>query len=626
MKKIFVCIVLVISTVKMFAEEIRISSPENRISASLFQDNDKMLISLSNRGGSLLSIRPLQFDFEKELIKGNWTVTGIERDSVRQSWENLYGERKHINDHYNSLKIYLSSSVNNMRMILDLRMYDEGIAFRYIFDETDFWNRNLKAEHTEFLFDENCPTWTADTAQAIVYKTTINQIVESADRPQVLKVDDDYLAIGEAGLVDFSRMKLRRLSEGLGLVSDLSGEVNLDLADYKSPWRYVMVADNPGKLVENNYFILNLNEPCKLDKTDWIQPGTVLREVTLTTTGGIACVDFAHRHGIKYVEFDAGWYGHEYSIDSDATGVNVDPGRSKGPLDLQKVIDYAETKGVGIILYVNMKALSKQLDDILPLYRSWGVKGVKYGFVDVGDQYSTSWLHNAVRKAAEYELMVDIHDEYRPTGYSRTYPNLITQEGIRGDEQTPSLLQSVYTFYTRMICGAGDYTNCYFAERVYSDDMGGLAAQFAKRIAIYSPWQFVYWYDRPEGSPHKVGGAGAVEAFIKTDNLTDFYCSIPTVWDETRFIHGDIDDYLVVARRKSDDWYISVLNAGDNRNIEINISEILNTDLYRATFYYQPSANAKGKVAVRNIKSVTPKMTLDILGNSGCVLFLTMKK
>ena len=231
------------------------------------------------------------------------------------------------------------------------------------------------------------------------------------------------------------------------------------MADYESPWRYVMVGNNPGEIVQNNYFMLNLNEPNQLENMNWIKPGNVIREVTLTTQGGLACVDFAAANGIKYVEYDAGWYGPENEEKSDATTVTVDPARSKGELDLHKVIDYANSKGVGIILYVNMKALKNQLDEILPLYKKWGVKGLKFGFVDVGDQYSTSWLHHAVRMAAKYELMVDIHDEYRPTGYSRTYPNLITQEGIRGDEESPSLQQTVYTFFSRMICGAGDYTN-----------------------------------------------------------------------------------------------------------------------------------------------------------------------
>ena len=260
------------------------------------------------------------------------------------------------------------------------------------------------------------------------------------------------------------------------------------------------------------------------------------------------------------------------------------------------------------------------MDEILPLYKKWGIKGVKYGFVNVGDQYATAWLHQAVRKAAKYELMVDIHDEYRPTGYSRTYPNLLTQEGIRGDEESPSLQQSVYTLYNRMICGAGDNTNCYFAERVTAK-MGGRAAQLAKLVAIYSPWQFVYWYDRPEKSPRKAGGAGSAESVIKTDVATRFYNSIPTVWDDTRFMDGKMGDYAVVARRSGSDWYISVLNAGEKKQVSIPLDFLKDVTAYNATLYYQAPGKKKDVVSIKTMK-LQPSLTLDVEANSGCVLHI----
>ena len=178
--------------------------------------------------------------------------------------------------------------------------------------------------------------------------------------------------------------------------------------------------------------------------TSWIKPGKVIREITLTDAGAEACLDFAVEHNFQYVEFDAGWYGHEYDDASDATTITLDPKRSKGPLDLRGFIDRANERGIGVILYVNRRCLERQLDEILPLFKEWGVKGVKYGFVRVGSQEHTSWLHDAIRKAAEHELLVDVHDEYRPTGYSRTYPNLLTQEGVRGDEAGPSAEQNAH--------------------------------------------------------------------------------------------------------------------------------------------------------------------------------------
>ena len=190
--------------------------------------------------------------------------------------------------------------------------------------------------------------------------------------------------------------------------------------------------------------------------------------------------------------------------------------------------------------------------------------------------------------------MVDIHDEYRPTGYSRTYPNLLTQEGIRGDEESPSLDQAIYTLYNRMICGAGDYTNCYFAERV-TEKMGGRAAQLAKLVAIYSPWQFVYWYDRPEKFTE-------ASRWCRLCRICDqkqmpqlvFNNSIPTVWDETRFLDGEMGKYVVVARRSGSDWYVSMLNAGDKKQISLPLDFLKNRKGYTATLYYQASEEKNG--------------------------------
>lgn len=603
---------------------IPLVSPSDILKAELQVQGESVRIDLFDKTDKVLETKTMQLVFDKEIPLVNWQVTNQIRNTIDQTWQPVYGERSLITDRYNELELALRSDENQKEMTLFVRLYDEGLAFRYAFNELDFWNRSLTAEKTQFLFANDCDTWIAGNAQSAYSKKKLSSLSGAADRPQVIQLNDHrFVAIGEAALVDYSRMKLEKSDTGLGVQSVLSGKVNLDLAKYQSPWRYVMVASHPGQLVQNNYFLLNLNEPNRISNTSWIKPGQVIREVTLTTQGGLACVDFAAENNIAYVEFDAGWYGDEYNPESDASTVTVDPKRSKGPLDLHQVIDYANQKGVGIILYVNMKALAKQLDQILPLYKKWGVKGLKYGFVDVGDQYSTSWLHHAVRKAAKYELMVDIHDEYRPTGYSRTYPNLITQEGIRGDEESPSLDQTIYTLYNRMICGAGDYTNCYFAERV-TEKMGGRAAQLAKRVAIYSPWQFIYWYDRPEKSPARAGGAGSAESVIRKDAVTGFYCSIPTVWDDTRFLDGEMGKYAVVARRSSSDWYISILNAGEKRRISLPLDFLKDTSGYKATFYYQASGKKKDVVSIKDIR-LQPSVTIEVENNSGCVLHISKR-
>lgn len=246
--------------------------------------------------------------------------------------------------------------------------------------------------------------------------------------------------------------------------------------------------------------------------------------------------------------------------------------------------------------------MEKQLDQILPLYQSWGVAGVKYGFVNVGPQEWTIWLHEAVRKAAKYHLMVDIHDEYRPTGYSRTYPNLMTQEGIRGDEESPSISQSITTLFTRMLAGAGDNTNCYFATRV-SDQMGGKAAQMAKAIMIYSPWQFLFWYDRPEGSPHKTGGAGNNENIIREGEDLGFYDRLPTTWDTTMVLESDMEDFATVVRKSGETWFLGSLAANNDRVLKVALDFLDPDTNYEATLYSQDKPGLEtNKVTIEKIK------------------------
>lgn len=621
----FLCLWMVCATFATSQAATLLSSPSGKLQAEITTEPTAVNIQLKDESGSLLTVRTLQFSWEKNTIQGSWKVVHEERRSVNETWQTLYGERRHVRDNYNELTLRLQSEDNRKEMDLCLRMYEEGLAFRHIFNQTDFWRYKLQREDTQFLFADDCRTWTTSRAQGLYRQTTLDGVTQPGDRPQVIQVDAQrYVAIGEAALVDYARMYLGKSTSGHGLQSVLAGEVDLELAGYQSPWRYVMYGTHPGKLVEQNYFLLNLNQPCRLADTSWIKPGKVLREVTLTTEGGLACVDFAAENHIEYVEFDAGWYGPENSKASDATTITVDTARSKGVLDLHRVIRHASDRGVGILLYVNRYALKQQLDELFPLYQKWGVKGVKFGFVDVGSQEHTSWLHHAVRLAAKYQLMVDIHDEYRPTGYSRTYPNLLTQEGIRGDEESPDLRQALHTFYNRMICGAGDYTNCYFDRRV-SEKMGGRAAQLAKRVALYSPWQFIYWYDRPANSPRRMGGAGNSENIILTDEITPFYTTIPTVWDETRFIQGETDEYAIVARRSAADWYVAIINAGTQRTVSLPLDFLDHPD-YQATVYYQPSEGKKEAVSIKRMplhgQSVIER---NIVANSGCVIHFSRK-
>jgi alpha-glucosidase len=320
-------------------------------------------------------------------------------------------------------------------------------------------------------------------------------------------------------------------------------------------------------------------------------------------------VDFAARRGLQYLEFDAGWYGHEYSDDSDATRVSVDPLRlQKDPayqgLDLPEVIRYAKSKGIGVLLYVNRRALERQIDDVLPLLKRWGVSGVKYGFVNVGSQQWTRWLYSAVEKAAAHHLMVDIHDEFRPTGMSRTWPNLLTQEGIRGNEEFPDATHNTVMPFTRFLAGAADYTICWTSARLKNT----AAHQLALSVVYYSPFQFVYWYDRPMNVKEDDPALGILDR-------------VPTVWDETRVLDGRPGEFAVVARRSGQRWFVGAITNTSARTVTVPLDFLPAGRQVEARVYREGAAAREVVVETKRVDS-SSRLELQLAANGGAAVEL----
>ncbi len=595
--KRLVCCGLVLASGLTTVHALELTSPNGEI--TLFFDTKDVegqshcpAYNLTYRGRTIVGDSRLGMEVNGVLLGENLRIVSHKISHHDSTWKPVYGERSTIRDNYREAAVELRETEAPHRVLhLTFRAYDEGVAFCYTLPrQAGLRDVTLSREHTEFRFLGDHSAWAVYSAQGRYETVPLSRIKPGCERPLTIQIADDvFVALAEARLVDYARMKLSPLDEQPhGLVSSLSSDVKAALP-LTTPWRVIMVAASPGQLLENNDIILNLNAPCAIGDTSWIKPGKVIREVTLTTAGGKACVDFAVDHNLQYVEFDAGWYGHEYSEEADARTVTVDPKRSPGPLDLHSVIRYADERGIGIILYVNRRALERQLDEILPLYRKWGIKGVKYGFVNVGSQRWTSWLHEAVRKAAAKQLMVDVHDEYRPTGYSRTYPNLMTQEGIAGDETRPVNSLTLTILFTRMLAGAADNTICYYDERVAQN--ASHAYQLAKAVCFYSPWQFVYWYDRPRESRQVTRHAGAqLNHVIGDEPELEFFDHVPTVWDDTRVIHGEIGEYAVIARRNGDSWFIGCMNSGKPRTLQVSLDFLNAGRTYAAHIYSDDSA------------------------------------
>ena len=585
------------------------------------------------QGRTVLADSRLGLELAGAPLNSGLEISGKKTATHDELWKPVYGERNSIRDHYNELTVALKETAAPHRLLtLTSRAYDEGIAFCYTLPQQPGLDSiRIARETTQFHFVGDFQAWATYRAQGVYEQVPISKVKPGCERPLVVQEADDlFVAIAEAKCVDYARMKLRLAKDAPTTLEAFldaergpaDGEVT-GVAPLTTPWRVVMAAESPGRLLENNALILNLNDSCTLADTAWIKPGKVIREVTLTTAGGKACVDFAVKRGLQYIEFDAGWYGLEYDLKSDARAVHLDPQRSKGPLDMEAVVRYAKSKGIGVILYVNHLALEQQLDELLPIYKRWGIAGIKFGFVNVGAQEWTSWLHEAVRKCGQNGFMVDVHDEYRPTGYTRTWPNLMTVEGVRGDEERlRDNAQTLIALFSRFLAGPADNTVCYYDQRV--DELCTHAYQLAKPVCLYSPWQFLFWYDRPAGAPAKVGGGGGAETKIGDDPELEFYNAMPTVWDESKVISGKIGDHAIVARRNGAEWFIGVMHAGAPRTFEVPLKFLEPGKSYVANSYSDdPTLKTRTKVRIERCRvTVASVLKLTLIRNGGCAIRL----
>ncbi|WP_247237613.1 glycoside hydrolase family 97 protein [Telluribacter sp. SYSU D00476] len=520
----------------------------------------------------------------------NLRIVSARRSTHATQWKPVWGERSDIPDRYNELVVTLRNGPGaGGTMQLIARAYDEGVAFRYVFPE-DLRMQIIEIgqETTHFNLPANTKAYYTTHAQGKYEERTLEGWNKAAQMPLTLKLDNGHWAcITQAEQTSYPLVRLK-LAGTNQLVSELFSPVT-ETSPYRTSWRVVMASDTPGELLEKNYLIQNLNPPNQIPDVSWIKPGKVMREVTLSTTGAKGLVDFAVEQNIDYIHFDAGWYGHEHEVASDATTVTVDPRRNpKGDLDLPEAIRYATSKGKKVILYVNHRALERQLDTLLPLYQSWGVAGIKFGFVHTGSQYWTVWLHDAIRKAAKHHLVLDIHDEYSPTGFSRTYPNLLTQEGVRGNEEWPDASHNTILPFTRFIAGAADYTFCFNQARLKNTK----AHQLALPVIYFSPLQYLYWYGKPVDFPDR--------------QEIEFWKDLPTVWDETKVLDGTPGQCVSVARRKGNDWYIGTITNTEARTVSLPLTFLEKGKRYALTVY---GDDGTGKVH-KQTRTVTAKDAL----------------
>lgn len=537
----------------------------------------------------------------------NLLITGVDSSRHDTTWVPVTGERAIIRDHYNAMNITLVKDDNPIYVMqVQVRVYNEGVAFRYYFPENPKGTYyNVTSENTEFSLPEGTQAWFANWAQAPYYKLPLKNWPGESERPLTVELPNGlFAALGEAQLVDYARTKFKLSADKPStLVTSMFGGAQL-ISPVGTPWRAIMIAEKPGDLIEHNYMMLNLNEPSAIANTDWIKPGKIMRVMAQTTADAKANIDFAVKHNLQYILFDWKWYGPAFSFSSDATKVAIPD------FDLPGIIKYGNDKGVGVWLYVNQQGLYAQSDSLFAIYHKWGVKGVKFGFVQQGSHRWTTWVEKAIQQAAAAHIMVNIHDDWRPTGEQRTWPNLMSAEGIRGNEEMPDATHNTVLPFTRYIAGAADYTICYFDKRIKTTH----AHQLALAAIYYSPLQTLYWYDKPSAEHN--------------EPELELWDKIPTTWDETKVLQGTPGEHITTARRSGKDWFVGTITNNDAREVKLELSFLEPGKKYKATIYSDdPSVNTATHVKVSS-KSVNSKtvLKLTLLASGGEAVYLTPEK
>lgn len=587
--------------------------------------NNKVIVEKSQMG---VDIDNRLFESALAVPRGiheNWCsdlqLKGEARLSIDSTWTPLYGENAQIRDHYNQMTLHYEKGSNGQGTVSEgydkrkyyamdivVRAYNEGIAFRYHFPETaNSLFLHITGEQTSFAMPKGTMAWYEEWAQGLYEKRPLMGEWFESERPLLLQLPNGtYVALLEAAMKDYTRgkFKLKKDNE-LQLAMYSSADI---ISPYDTPWRVIMAGEKAVDLINHKDLVLNLNEDRAQEDWSWVHPGKAFRSGKLAKDGIMKSIDFCAEFGIPYVELDAGWYGPEGKVTSDATKV-----AETRDFTMPEVCEYAKSKGIGVWVYVNQRALYKQLDELLPLYQQWGISGIKFGFVHIGNQQWSTWLHNTVEKCAKYQIMVDIHDEYRPTGLARTYPHLLTQEGIRGNEEMPDATHNVTLPYTRYLCGPGDYTLCYFNSRVKNTK----GHQLAMAAVYYSPLQFMFWYDNPYPK-------GWDSAELK------FWKDIPTVFDESIALDGQPGEYIIQARRSGQDWYVGCMTNTEGRTVTIP-TDFLPVGKYEVEIYNDdPTLDNQTKVSVRkqivnrkssNRKSIKP-ITLNLQPSGGAALHI----
>lgn len=602
-----------------------VSSPGKVLRVDVGIEEDRALWSLS-RHGELL-IKPSRLGFllrDTEKLDRNLMLADSSTRSFDETWEQPWGESRHVRNHYNELRLRFTEKLK-LRRSFDVvfRVYDDGIGFRYEFpDQPQLKEVVIDDELTEFDVAPPATAWWIPAGEWNRYEYLYNRTplveVGQAHTPMTIRTADGlHLAFHEAALVDYSGMWLRRV-EGQRFRAQLApaagGWKVRRTAPFHTPWRTLRVADTAAALYESN-LELNLNEPNKLGDVSWFVPSKyvgVWWEMHLelsswatgpkhgaTTANTRRYIDFAAKYGFRGVlveGWNTGWDGQWFGNGNDFNFTQPTP-----DFDLEGLAAYARSRGVRLIGHHEtggaVSHYENQLGPALDLYQRLGIDAVKTGYVaDAGqierndgdgvvrrEWHDGQWMSRhhlkVVTEAAARRIAVNPHEPIKDTGLRRTYPNWFAREGARGMEYNawgnppnPPEHEANLVF-TRMLAGPMDFTPGILSLQGRGQALQStLAKQLALYVVIYSPVQMAA--DLPEN-------------YEKHLDAFQFIRDVPTDWSETRVLNGEIGDFVTIARkdRAGEDWYLGSLTDEHGRELQVPLGFLRPGRVYSAEIY-----------------------------------------
>jgi alpha-glucosidase len=608
LRKKIVLLGVVLVTMQLQAAEQQVTAPNGGLVVTV-SDVGGLNYRVEAGGKLVITNSPLGLEFKDGTRLGPAaTIEKTAKDKHRGTWENRWGNRRSVPDNWQEARLTLEEPGNSQRTFgLIVRVYDDGVAFRYDLPEKSGLGKFvLTDELTEFHFADDYTCWGGRDAPSteVQYPQTRLSALSSGRGgrparsvlPLLVETSAGFFAVAESDVLDWAGMSLvsagattvkpalDRRSDGNGLVA--SGVPRV------SPWRVLIYGRTAAELA-NSDIVATLASPSRIKDTSWIKPGASAWDAWWTginpydsdprhravdargtTPSTKEYIDLASEMGWPYQLMDWYWYenmtSYNKSLHSQPNPVRGDFTKPVPEINVPELMQYARSKNVRLLIWAHsLDVETFGVEKALSHFANEGFAGVKIDFLNSQSQETVQWCENVLATAAKYHLLIDFHGTYKPTGMARTYPNFITQEGVLGNEYdklggnqcTP--LHTATLPFTRALLGPMDFTPGGFLARAPKDFkttaptevMGTRARQLAMCVIYPSPLMVLC------DSPKNYRGQPGIE----------FLRAIPTVWDETVVLQGEVGKSIVMARRSGQKWYLAAMNGDDAAQFPVSL-------------------------------------------------------